>query len=125
MCALVARSCLTVCDPMDYSLPGPSVHGLSPGKNIAVGCHALLQGHVSEIEPGFPALQVYPLPSEPPREAPCPEGGTSDSSEGLLQRQGGRSVNLVKEEHSTCTQAHIFYRRLLLVPRNRHQLEEF
>ena len=27
-----------------YSPPGSSVHGDSPGKNIGVGCHALLQG---------------------------------------------------------------------------------
>ena len=41
---LVAQSCLTVCDSMDYSPPGFSVHGDSPGKNTGVGCHALLQG---------------------------------------------------------------------------------
>ena len=35
---------LTLCDPMDYSLPDFSVHGDSPGKNTGVGCHALLQG---------------------------------------------------------------------------------
>ena len=29
---------------MDCNLPGPFVHGDSPGKNTAVGCHALLQG---------------------------------------------------------------------------------
>jgi len=29
---------------MDCSLPGSSVHGDSPGKNIGVGCHPLLQG---------------------------------------------------------------------------------
>ena len=28
---------------MNYSLSGSSVHGDSPGKNIGVGCHALLQ----------------------------------------------------------------------------------
>ena len=28
---------------MDYSLPGSSVHGDSPGKNTGVDCHALLQ----------------------------------------------------------------------------------
>ena len=32
------------CDPMDCSLPGSSVHGITPGKNTGVGCHALLQG---------------------------------------------------------------------------------
>ena len=25
----VSKSCLTLCDPMDYSLPGSSVHGIS------------------------------------------------------------------------------------------------
>ena len=29
---------------MDYSLPGSSVHGDSPGKNNGGGCHALPQG---------------------------------------------------------------------------------
>ena len=41
---LVAQSCLTLCDPMNCSPPGSSVHGDSPGKNTGVGCHALLQG---------------------------------------------------------------------------------
>ena len=41
MC-LVAQSGQTLCDPMDCSLPGSSVHGDSPGKNT--GCYALLQG---------------------------------------------------------------------------------
>ena len=36
------QSCLTLCDPMDCSLPGSSVHGDSPGKHTGVGCHALL-----------------------------------------------------------------------------------
>ena len=39
---LVTQSCLTLCDPMDCSLLGSSVHGDSPGKNTGVGCHALL-----------------------------------------------------------------------------------
>ena len=38
------QSCPTVCDPMDCSPPGSSVHGDSPGKNTGVGCHTLLQG---------------------------------------------------------------------------------
>ena len=41
---LVAQSCATLCDAMDCSPPGSSVHGDSPGKNTGVGCHALLQG---------------------------------------------------------------------------------
>ena len=44
VCAKSLQSCLTLCDPMDYSPPGSSVHEDSPGKNTGVGCHALLQG---------------------------------------------------------------------------------
>ena len=40
---LVAQSCPTLCDPMDCSPPGSSVHGNSPGKNTGVGSHVLLQ----------------------------------------------------------------------------------
>ena len=35
---------LTLCNPVDCSLPGSSVHGDSPDKNTGVGCHSLLQG---------------------------------------------------------------------------------
>ena len=39
-----AQSCLTLCNPMDCSPPGFSVHGDSSGRNTGVGCHTLLQG---------------------------------------------------------------------------------
>ena len=38
------QSCAILCDPMDCSLSGSSVHGDSPGKNTGVGCYVLLQG---------------------------------------------------------------------------------
>ena len=41
---LVVQSCLSLCNPMDCSPPGSSVHADSPGKNTRVGCYALLQG---------------------------------------------------------------------------------
>ena len=44
MCAGWLQLCPTLCNPMDYSLPGSSVNGGFPGKNTHVGCHALLQG---------------------------------------------------------------------------------
>ena len=52
----VTQSCPTLCDLMGCSLPGSSVHGDSPDKNIAVGCHALLQGIVPNqgSNPGLP-----------------------------------------------------------------------
>ena len=33
-----------LCNPMDYSPPGSSVHGIILGKNTGVGCHFLPQG---------------------------------------------------------------------------------
>ena len=53
---LVVQSSLTLCNPMDYSPPGSSVHEDSPGKNTGVGCHALLQGifPTQESNPGLP-----------------------------------------------------------------------
>ena len=40
----VAHLYLTLCNTMDCSLSGSSVHGDSPGKNTGVGSLALLQG---------------------------------------------------------------------------------
>ena len=76
-CMLSLFSRVPLCDPMDCSPPGSSVHGNSPDKHTGVGCHALLQGtfltqglnHVS------PALQVHSLPTESP-EKPSPAFAT-------------------------------------------------
>ena len=53
---LVVQSCPTLCNPMDCSPPGSSVHGNSPGKNTGLGCHALLQGifPTQGSSPGLP-----------------------------------------------------------------------
>ena len=40
----VAQSCPTLCDPMDCSLPGSSVHGILHAKILGMGCHFLPQG---------------------------------------------------------------------------------
>ena len=44
MCAKWLQPCPTLCNPMGCSPPGPSCPWDSPGKNVRVGCHALLQG---------------------------------------------------------------------------------
>ena len=60
---LFLESCLTLYNPMDFSLPGSSVHGDSPGKDTGVGCHALFQGiFPTQVSP---ALQVNSLLTEP------------------------------------------------------------
>ena len=53
---LVTQLCPTLCDPMDCSPSGSSVHGDSLGKNTGVGCHALLQGIflTYKLNPGLP-----------------------------------------------------------------------
>ena len=38
------QSRLTLCDPVDCSPPGSSVHGDSPAKNTGVGCHTFSRG---------------------------------------------------------------------------------
>ena len=47
------QSCLshvrTLCDPMNYSLPGSSFLVDSPGKNARVSCHFLLQGNLPDL----------------------------------------------------------------------------
>ena len=53
---LVTQSWLSLCNPMNYSLPGSSIHGDSPGRNTGVGCHARLPGIFSTqgSNPGLP-----------------------------------------------------------------------
>ena len=55
-CVLVAQTCLTLCNLMDCSPPGSSVHGDSPGKSTGVVCQALLQGifPTQGSNPGLP-----------------------------------------------------------------------
>ena len=65
----VAQSCPTVCDPINCSLPGSSVHGILEAR--------ILEGKKKKkrilewvpnpgIEPGSPTLQAESLLSEPP-----------------------------------------------------------
>ena len=58
----VARSCPTLCDPMDYT-----VHGMnSPDQKTGMGGLSLLQGNLPRgIEPRSPALQADSLPAGP------------------------------------------------------------
>ena len=88
---LATQSCSTLCDPVDCSPPGASVHGDSLGKNTGVGSLSLLQGifltwdqtQVSRLAGGFfiishqgsPRIMewvVYPIS----REFPWPRNGT-------------------------------------------------
>ena len=43
LCDMLLPSCPILCNPTDCSPPGFSIYGNSPGKNIGVVCHALIQ----------------------------------------------------------------------------------
>ena len=64
---LVTQSRPTLCDPMDCSPPGSSVHGDCPGKNTGVDCHALLQENFPTQESNRGLLHSLPaeLPEKP------------------------------------------------------------
>ena len=87
-CAKSRESCLTLCDRMDCSPPGSSVHGDSPGKSTGVGCHALLQRifPTQGLNPHLSCLlhwQAGSLPQTPPVLAG--RDFTSYTSMGLLR----------------------------------------
>ena len=63
-CALVAQSCLTLCDPMDS--PGFSIHGILQTRILEWVAIPFSSGSSKGIEPRSPALQADSLPSEPP-----------------------------------------------------------
>ena len=96
---LVTQSCPTLCNPMDCSPSGSSVHGDSPGKNTGVGCHALLQGifptqgsvpgllhcrwilyHLSHQVLGAKSIQSCPTLCDPMDYSP-----PGSSAQGILQ----------------------------------------
>ena len=62
---LVAKSCLTDRNPMDYSLPGSSVHGILWARTLD-GLPFASPGDLPNpgIEPGSPELQADSLPIE-------------------------------------------------------------
>ena len=69
---LVTGSCPTVCDPMDFSHPGSSLHDISQAWTLE--WVAIPLSRVSSqpgIEPRSPALQADSLPAEPPGKPPC------------------------------------------------------
>ena len=58
VCVLVAQSCPTLCNPMDYSPPDFSVHGILQAR--------ILEQEAIPFSRGSSSLQADSLPSEPP-----------------------------------------------------------
>ena len=74
----VIQACLALCDPMDCSPPGSSVHGILQARILEWDCHALLQG-ILPTQGWNPSLlhlhwQAGSLPLSPPGK---PSQGTT------------------------------------------------
>ena len=64
---LVTQPCPTLCDPMDHSPPGFSVHGILQARILEWVTIPFLEDlSCPGIEPRSPTLQADSLPSEPP-----------------------------------------------------------
>ena len=64
---LVAQSCPTLCDSMDYSSPGSSVHGIFQASILEwIAFPPPGDLPYPGVEPGSPSLQMDSLLSEPP-----------------------------------------------------------
>ena len=66
-CAVLSRSVVSdSCDPMDYSPPGFSVHGISQARILELSVISFSRGDLRNpgIKPGSPALQADSLPIE-------------------------------------------------------------
>ena len=63
----VTQSCPTLCDPVDYSLPGSSIHGILQARILEwVAISFSRDLPYPGVKPGSPALRADALRSEPP-----------------------------------------------------------
>ena len=107
-CCLVAQSCLTLCDPVDYSLPVSSVHGISqarilewvaisfsressqPKDQICKTCVSCLAGGFLTTEP--PGKPVFVKFEGKPEEALIPQAYLNPETRRALRGQNPRDA---------------------------------
>ena len=108
----VTQLCLTLCNPVDCSPPGSSVHGDSPSKNTGVGCHFLLQGIflTQGTSPGLPHFRqtLYHLSKQGCCSVNRHQNVNWERQEGTLWRWiEVRDIRLTHDFMHTYTHAHI------------------
>ena len=70
MCAKSLQLCLTLCNPIDYSLPGSSVHRTLQARVLEWVAVPFSRGSPCPSDrTGSPTLQAHSLPFEPPGKA--------------------------------------------------------
>ena len=84
--------CLTLCDPMDYSLPGSSVLGILQARILEWGFHFRLQGIFPTQRSNPRLLRLHSLPPVPPRK-PLEDVGHIQTSGGPLRSGRGWTLN--------------------------------
>ena len=85
---LVVHSCLTLCDPLDYSLPGSSVCGILQARTLEwVACASPVDLPNPVIEPMSPVLQADSLPTEPPGKLKNTGVGSLSLLQGIFPTQ--------------------------------------
>ena len=108
MHAKLLQLCPTLCDPMDYSPPGSSVHGIHQARVLEwVATHSLLQGIFPTQGPDPSLLrllhwQVHSVPLAPPGK-PFPPRTGHYFSLFLGQNTGMGLINLLLELISQTT----------------------
>ena len=88
---LIVQSCPTLCDPVDCSSPGSSVHGISQAtilEWVAIPFSRDLPD--PGIEPGLPTVQADSFLSEPPQDFGICEGYLGGMSD--LRNKTGRGA---------------------------------
>ena len=85
----VTQLCPTLCNTMDFNLPGSSVHGDSPGKSTGVGCQCPPPGDLPSpwMESRSPTLLVHSLPSKPPGKPMNTGVGSLSFLQGIFHTQ--------------------------------------
>ena len=111
----VVQSWPTLCDPMDCSPPGSSVHGISEARITRVGCHLLLQGIFPTLESNWHLLyllhwQTDSLPLAPPAEkAMAPHSSTLAWKIPWAEEPGGlQSMGSLRVGHDSATSLSLF-----------------
>ena len=94
VCVLVVQSYSTLCDPMDCSPPGCSIHGDSEYWSV-LPCSPSGDFPNPGIEPRSPALQVDSLPSELPGKAKNTGVGSLSFSRGSSQPRDRTQVSCI------------------------------
>ena len=99
---LVTQSCPTLCNSIDCSLPGSSVHGILQARILEGVANSFSRGPSwPRIEPRSPTLQADSLLSEPQYKpiSPCPPSIYTNSQTSLLEKSPSLPITWGQHPH--------------------------